>query len=146
MTFFLKFHIFLASTNKTTIENLDKKGKTYKSPYDIGPVNNWHQIFGTNKLLWPLPVFCGSGKPLGDGIYWPMQQKDEDNYSSYQGKESQQSPNKKGVSPSREGGDTAMKMGISPGHPQYQSQQISYRTSKSSLIPTIAILIIFSRL
>lgn len=24
-----------------------------------------------NKLLWPFPVFCGSGKPLGDGIYWP---------------------------------------------------------------------------
>lgn len=42
MTFFLKFHLFLASTNKTTIENLDKKGKHYKSPYDIGPANNWY--------------------------------------------------------------------------------------------------------
>jgi hypothetical protein len=40
MTFFLKFHIYLASTNKTTIENLDKKGATYKSAYDIGPINN----------------------------------------------------------------------------------------------------------
>lgn len=27
MTFFLKFHLYLASTNKTTIENLDKKGR-----------------------------------------------------------------------------------------------------------------------
>ena len=36
MTMFLRFHIFLATTNKTTIENLDKKGKPYKSPYDIG--------------------------------------------------------------------------------------------------------------
>lgn len=26
MTFFLKFHLYLCSTNKTTIENLDKKG------------------------------------------------------------------------------------------------------------------------
>lgn len=71
MTFFLKFHIFLASTNKTTIENLDKKGKPYRSPYDMGTVNNVYQVFGTNKWLWPFPVFCGSGKPLGDGIYWP---------------------------------------------------------------------------
>ena len=40
LTFFLKFHIFLASTNKTTIENLDKKGKPYRSPYDMGTINN----------------------------------------------------------------------------------------------------------
>ena len=42
MTFFLKFHIFLAQSNKTTIENLDKKGRSYKSIYDIGPINNWY--------------------------------------------------------------------------------------------------------
>eukprot|EP00350_Pseudokeronopsis_sp_OXSARD2_P001768 CAMPEP_0170546140 /NCGR_PEP_ID=MMETSP0211-20121228/4499_1 /TAXON_ID=311385 /ORGANISM="Pseudokeronopsis sp., Strain OXSARD2" /LENGTH=176 /DNA_ID=CAMNT_0010850439 /DNA_START=241 /DNA_END=771 /DNA_ORIENTATION=- len=42
MTFFLKFHIRLASENKTTIENLDKKGRNYKSPYDIGTQNNWY--------------------------------------------------------------------------------------------------------
>jgi len=24
-----------------------------------------------NKFLWAFPVFLGSGKPLGDGIYWP---------------------------------------------------------------------------
>ena len=71
MTFFLKFHIYLASTNKTTIENLDKKGRPYKSMYDIGPTHNWYQIFGVNMLLWPFPVFCASGKPLGDGIIWP---------------------------------------------------------------------------
>jgi hypothetical protein len=29
MTAFLKFHLMLAGTNKTTIENLDKLGKTY---------------------------------------------------------------------------------------------------------------------
>ncbi len=41
MTMFLRFHIYLATTNKTTIENLDKKGKPYRSPYDIGEVLNF---------------------------------------------------------------------------------------------------------
>jgi hypothetical protein len=27
-----------------------------------------------NPYLWPLPIFCGSGKPIGDGIYWPTVQ------------------------------------------------------------------------
>jgi hypothetical protein len=31
MTFFLKFHLWLISENKTTIENLDKKGVPYVS-------------------------------------------------------------------------------------------------------------------
>jgi len=35
ITGFLKFHVMLASDNKTTIENLDKLGKTFNSPYDI---------------------------------------------------------------------------------------------------------------
>jgi hypothetical protein len=42
MTFFLKFHVQLVFSNKTTIENLDKKGKPYKSNYDIGSINNWY--------------------------------------------------------------------------------------------------------
>jgi hypothetical protein len=41
MTMFLKFHINLALNNKTTIENLDKKGVDYISIYDIGNANNW---------------------------------------------------------------------------------------------------------
>jgi palmitoyltransferase ZDHHC2/15/20 len=36
ITGFLKFHIMLASDNKTTIENLDKLGRPFNSPYDIG--------------------------------------------------------------------------------------------------------------
>lgn len=71
MTMFLKFHIMLASNNKTTIENLDKMGKPYQSQYDVGSSANWKQIFGTNPWLYPFPIFCGSGKPIGDGIYWP---------------------------------------------------------------------------
>ena len=41
MTFFLKFHIKLVGSNKTTIENLDKKGQAYKSVYDINTEYNW---------------------------------------------------------------------------------------------------------
>jgi hypothetical protein len=41
MTFFLKFHIYLVTSNKTTIENLDKKGRSYKSIYDVGGEYNW---------------------------------------------------------------------------------------------------------
>jgi len=41
MTAFLKFHIKLATENKTTIENLDKQGLEYKSKYDIGLKDNW---------------------------------------------------------------------------------------------------------
>jgi hypothetical protein len=81
MTMFLKFHLKLALTNKTTIENLDKKGEDYLSTYDIGSSRNWLQIFGHNKCLWPFPVFCGSGKPLGDGIYWPSNKGDESSRS-----------------------------------------------------------------
>ena len=74
MTFFSKFHFWLVSSNKTTIENLEKKGKVYRSLYDIGSESNWYQVFGTNKFLWPFPVYMGSGKPIGDGIYWPNNQ------------------------------------------------------------------------
>jgi hypothetical protein len=70
MTAFLRFHLKLARQNKTTIENLDKQGKPFKSIYDIGPNENWKQIFGVNPWLYPFPIFCGSGKPKGDGIYW----------------------------------------------------------------------------
>ena len=74
MTAFLRFHVMLATDNKTTIENLDKLGRPFNSPYDVGARENWKQIFGTNPWLYPFPIFCGSGKPVGDGIYWPTVQ------------------------------------------------------------------------
>ena len=105
MTLFLKFHIYLASTNKTTIENLDKKGRPYTSAYDIGPANNLYQIFGTNKWLWPFPVYCGSGKPLGDGIYWATKTAKEEDLGF-------NSSLKKGVL--SEEGSAGRKSGMSP--------------------------------
>ena len=76
MTAFLKFHLMLAGENKTTIENLDKQGQQFKSQYDVGKSKNWKQIFGNNPWLYPFPIFCGSGKPIGDGIYWPTIQSE----------------------------------------------------------------------
>lgn len=40
MTAFLKFHLMLAGENKTTIENLDKQGRPFTSPYDVGKSKN----------------------------------------------------------------------------------------------------------
>ena len=40
ITAFLRFHIKLATENKTTIENLEKKGLPFKSNYDIDSTNN----------------------------------------------------------------------------------------------------------
>ena len=41
MTAFLKFHVMLATDNKTTIENLDKLGRPFNSPYDVMAKENW---------------------------------------------------------------------------------------------------------
>ena len=82
MTMFLRLHIRLALSNKTTIENLEMKGRPYTSLYDIGPKRNWEQIFGMNRWLWPFPIFGGSGKPLGDGIYWPTNRPEEEGSQS----------------------------------------------------------------
>jgi hypothetical protein len=78
MSAFLKFHLLLATENKTTIENLDKLGKPFQSVYDVGRSKNWKQIFGNNPWLYPFPIFCGSGKPIGDGIYWPTIQSEQE--------------------------------------------------------------------
>lgn len=83
ITMFLRFHIQLALSNKTTIENLEKKNEEYLSLYDIGAKSNWEQIFGGNKMLWPFPIFAGSGKPLGDGIYWPTNRNEDSNRSHH---------------------------------------------------------------
>jgi len=43
------------------------------------------------------PIFAGSGKPLGDGIYWPSNTKEDD----YAGQKLDSSPEKKSISPSK---------------------------------------------
>lgn len=97
MTYFLKFHIYLMLNNKTTIENLEKKGVTYRSLFDIGNENNFYQVFGTNKWLWPFPVVLGSGKPLGDGIYWPSNKDDDYRITKSPTTKTEISPNKNSI-------------------------------------------------
>jgi hypothetical protein len=55
-------------------------------------------------LLWPFPVYCGSGKPLGDGIYWATKGSKEEeiglNSSIKKGSVTDGSPDRKsGASP-----------------------------------------------
>eukprot|EP00347_Sterkiella_histriomuscorum_P017942 403347394 len=77
ITVFLKFHFMLLSQNKTTIENLEAKGKFFVSRFDKGLFDNFYQVFGTNMYLWPFPAYFESGKPLGDGVNWVIKQQEE---------------------------------------------------------------------
>jgi len=63
ITMFLKFHIKLLTENKTTLENMEAKGATFVSRFDKGLLRNIEQVFGTNRLLWPFPIYLESGKP-----------------------------------------------------------------------------------
>ena len=71
----LWIHIPLARANDTTFENPDSMlfgGSTIQKQsgsvsYDLGPWENWKQIFGSNYLLWFLPVFSS----IGDGYSYP---------------------------------------------------------------------------
>lgn len=74
LTGFFKFHLRLAVSNKTTIENLEQEGRPFQSKWDIGTSGNIRQIFGANKWLYPFPAFWATGKPVGDGIYWQTMQ------------------------------------------------------------------------
>lgn len=67
--FFFKFHLELVLSNKTTIENLDKKrqeesgqAREEQNIYDMGQYYNWVQVFGTKKLLWFVPLETEMGK------------------------------------------------------------------------------------
>ncbi|XP_051912773.1 uncharacterized protein LOC127595124 [Hippocampus zosterae] len=71
---FFKFHLGLLFGNLTTIEMLEQqrsKGDSPSSDYDIGSLYNFQQVFGRNKLYWPLPIFPEDDGPVGDGVLWP---------------------------------------------------------------------------
>lgn len=70
LTMFFKFHVTLVLENKSTIETIDKKGEYFESQYDLGYLNNFHQVMGINKLLWFIPIKANSGDPIGNGIDW----------------------------------------------------------------------------
>jgi len=59
-------HIQLIIYNSTTLEHLEKRSR-FNSPYDMGWRSNFVQVFGSNPLLWLLPVM----NSYGDGITFP---------------------------------------------------------------------------
>jgi len=96
MTNFLRFHIDLILSNKTTIEFLEKKGEHFESQYCLSPIENWRQVFGYNKMLWFFPVSWASGHPIGDGVYWPLNQNapaSQRNHSPQNHSERKENPN-----------------------------------------------------
>lgn len=38
--------------------------------YDVGPYDNFIQVFGTNSLLWPFPIASNSSQKA-NGVVWP---------------------------------------------------------------------------
>ena len=70
---FTKYHFWLISKNKTTIEYLDIEFTKNKN-YDIGLMNNWKQVMGENILLWFIPININKGAPVGDGLCWPCKE------------------------------------------------------------------------
>mmetsp|Transcript_10340 Transcript_10340/g.10289 ORF Transcript_10340/g.10289 Transcript_10340/m.10289 type:complete len:240 (-) Transcript_10340:4-723(-) len=75
LTKFTKFHVDLVLNNSTTIECLEKSTVNYS----ISPLRNWQQVFGKNPWLWPFPIYRQSGRPIGDGVFWPQTQLNENN-------------------------------------------------------------------
>jgi hypothetical protein len=69
ITKFFMFHISLVWTNSTTIESLEN---SQNARFSISPYWNFMQVFGKEWSLWLLPLYGKSGKPLGDGISWPL--------------------------------------------------------------------------
>lgn len=73
------FHAYLVLTNQTTIEfegNMSARASAWsnwepwRSPYDVGLVQNFRQVFGPSPLLWLMPYLA---QPLeGDGMEYPM--------------------------------------------------------------------------
>ncbi len=54
-------------TNKSTLE---AETLMDRNPFNMGPKNNWEQIFGVNKYTWLIPV-----PPVQtvSGVEWPTQ-------------------------------------------------------------------------
>jgi len=69
LSLFAAQHYSYVLSNQTTIEALEKKSKG-ENVYNIGPFANFQQVFGTNGMLWFLPV----SNSVGDGLVFPKSQ------------------------------------------------------------------------
>lgn len=72
---FFKFHVELVLTNSSTLDNLERQRNPNAGPnvYDVGPYENFVQVFGTNPLLWLIPVSPAEYQK-GNGVVWAKNQ------------------------------------------------------------------------
>ena len=77
ITRFFNFHINLVLTNSTTIESLDKDHKEENRRFCLSQKENWEQVFGSSLLLWFIPMDLEKGRPVGDGLTWPIREEDD---------------------------------------------------------------------
>lgn len=75
---YMRFHLNLVINNNTTIEYLQakKNNRSMTQKYNVGPGENWKQIFGSRKILWFLPV--SNSRHEFQGINYPEQNQDDD--------------------------------------------------------------------
>ncbi|XP_042609983.1 palmitoyltransferase ZDHHC15A-like isoform X1 [Cyprinus carpio] len=75
LCFLLFFHIWLLTSNKTTLEWLSvpffADGPASEA-FDVGVQANFLQVFGKKKSLWPLPVSSSQGDGHSFPLRWQM--------------------------------------------------------------------------
>jgi len=69
---FFKFHVELVLSNSSTLDNLERQRNPNigANAYDVGPYENFIQVFGTNALSWPFPIASNSSQKA-NGVVWP---------------------------------------------------------------------------
>lgn len=60
----MSFQVSLIFNNQTTIESFEKTQPGVKTVYNIGRRNNWNQVFGSDALLWFIPIANSEGDGL----------------------------------------------------------------------------------
>ncbi len=75
ISMFFKFHVELVLSNSSTLDNLARQRNPNAGPnvYDIGPYENFIQVFGTNTCLWLIPV-APTNSNRANGVVWPKNQ------------------------------------------------------------------------
>jgi hypothetical protein len=72
---FFKFHVDLVLENSSTLDNLERQRNPNVGPnvFNVGPYENFVQVFGTNSALWLLPVEAKTTN-RANGVVWPKNQ------------------------------------------------------------------------
>ena len=75
VTTFLVFHLWLVAGEFTTIEFCEKRGSDPRfkqaSPYNLGVLNNFKQVLGSQPLLWIFPI---RPQRMGDGLFFSVRE------------------------------------------------------------------------